>query len=96
MLFALQSNRDSNAVRSGKTGQALIDEILVERRKELFGEIGVSFIDTKRRQLPLTRTGNHPDAYKFDFPANSDEFILRIPQGEIDSNENINEADQNP
>lgn len=96
VLFALQSNRDPNAVRSGKTGQALIDEILVERRKELFGEIGVSFIDTKRRQLPLTRTGNHPDAYKFDFPANSDQFILRIPQGEIDSNENISEADQNP
>lgn len=96
VLFELQSNRDPNAVQSGNTGQALIDEILVERRKELYGEIGVSFLDVKRRQSPLTRTGNHPDAYKFDFPANDDGFILRIPQREIDSNESIGESDQNP
>lgn len=85
ILFELQSNRDANAVKSGNTGQALIDEILVERRKELYGEIGVSFPGIKRRQLPPVRTGNHRDAYKFDFPANPDEFILRIPQREIDS-----------
>jgi len=96
VLFELQSNRDPNAVKSGNTGVALIDEILIERRKELYGEIGVSFMDIKRRQLPLTRTGNHPDAYRFDFPANSDEFILRIPQREIDSNDLVSESDQNP
>ena len=96
VLFMLQSNRDPNAVKSGNTGQDLIDEILLERRKEMYGEVGVGFMDIKRRQLPLTRTGNHPEAYKFNFPANSDEFILRIPQREIDSNENINESDQNP
>lgn len=96
VLFALQSNRDPNAVKSGNTGQALIDEILVERRKELYGEIGVSFMDIKRRQTSLTRTGNHPDAYRFDFPANSDKFILRIPQREIDSNDQMSEDDQNP
>ena len=96
VLFELQSNRDPNAVKSGNTGQALIDEILVERRKELYGEMGVGFMDIRRRQLPLIRTGNHPDVYRFDFPANSDVFVLRIPQLEIDSNENINEPDQNP
>ena len=96
ILFMLQSDRDPNAVQSGNTGQALIDEILVERRKELYGEIGVSFMDIKRRQLPLTRTGNHPEAYKYDFPANSDEFVLMIPDLEINSNDMINESDQNP
>lgn len=96
VLFELQLNRDVNAVKSGNTGQALIDEILVERRKELYGEFGVSFMDIKRRQLPLTRTGNHREAYMFDFPANADELILRIPQREIDSNDFITEADQNP
>ena len=96
ILFELQSNRDPNAMKSGNTGQALIDEILAERRKELYGEIGVSFMDIKRRQMPLARTGNHLEAYKFEFPANSDKFILRIPQGEIDSNDNVSESDQNP
>jgi hypothetical protein len=95
MLFELQSNRDPNAVKSGNTGQDLVDEILVERRKELYGEIGVSFLDIKRRQIPLVRTGNHPEAYKFNFPANSENFILRIPHREIDSNVNITESDQN-
>lgn len=96
VLFALQSNRDPNAVRSGNVGQALIDEIMLERRKEMYGEFGISYLDIKRRQLPLVRNGNHPDAYKFDFPANADELILRIPQREIDSNDYITESDQNP
>ncbi len=96
ILFMLQSNRDPNAVKSGNSGQALIEEILVERRKEMYGEIGVSFLDIKRHQLPLIRTGNHPQNYKFEFPANSDKFTLRIPQLELDSNDNINDADQNP
>ena len=96
ILFELQSNRDPNAVQSGNMGQALIDEILIERRKELYGELGISYLDLKRRQMPLERTGNHPEAYKFNFPANSENFTLRIPQREIDSNGNINESDQNP
>lgn len=95
VLFELQLNRDANAVKSGNTGQALIDEILVERRKELYGEFGVSFLDIKRRQLPLIRTGNHRQAYKFEFPANAPELILKIPQAEIDSNNSITDADQN-
>ncbi len=96
ILFMLQSNRDPNAVKSGNTGQDLIDEILIERRKELYGEIGIGYLDLKRRQLPLVRTGNHPEAYRFNFPANSKVFTLRIPQLEIDSNESIGESDQNP
>ena len=45
MLYELQLDRDPNAVASGNTGQALIDEILLERRKELYGEVGVGYLE---------------------------------------------------
>lgn len=96
VLYTLQKNRDPMAVKSTRTGAALISEILLERRKELYGELGISFLDIKRRQLPLVRTGNHPAAYLFNFPANDNRLILKLPQNEIDTNENINESDQNP
>lgn len=95
VLLQLQQNRDPNAEASGNTGDDLIDEILMERRKELYGEFGVHFLDIKRRQLPLERTGNHPPNFTFSFPANSERFILKIPQRELDANININDADQN-
>lgn len=96
VLFTLQKNRDPNAVSSGKTGQALIDEILYERRKELYGEIGVSFMDIKRLGLPLVRGVGHPTLYRFNFAANSNLFTLKIPQEEMDANKSITTADQNP
>ncbi|MNE72305.1 SusD family protein [compost metagenome] len=96
VLFALQSNRDPNAVKSGNTGQDLINEIALERRKELYGEIGINYLDIKRLQLPLTRSGNHDPGVMYDIPANDPAFILKIPQRELDANPNINDADQNP
>lgn len=96
VLLSLQKNRDPLAVASGNTGAALINEILLERRKELYGELGIDYLDIKRRQLPLIRTGNHPAAYKFSFPANDNRFIFKIPQKEFDSNKALNPAtDQN-
>jgi hypothetical protein len=97
LLLSLQKNRDPLAVASGKTGALLITEILLERRKELYGELGIDYLDIKRRQLPLVRAGNHAAAYKFNFPANDNRFILKIPQKEFDSNKALNPAtDQNP
>ena len=49
----------ANYVASANTGQALIDEIMLNRRLELWGE-GFRFTDLKRLNLPLDRTGaNH-------------------------------------
>lgn len=87
LLFALQSDRDSNAVMSGNTGQDLLDEILLERRKELYGEIGVEWFDAKRYNLPITRDPDH--RVVVDVPASSNLWYLQIPQSEIDANDNI-------
>ncbi|MEO7045558.1 MAG: RagB/SusD family nutrient uptake outer membrane protein, partial [Ferruginibacter sp.] len=96
ILHQLQVNRDPDAVKSGNTGDALIKEILLERRKELYGELGVEFLDAKRLQMPIDRTGsNHESPNNFILPANDPRFNLKIPQKEIDSNDSLSEADQN-
>ncbi|MFP4023711.1 MAG: RagB/SusD family nutrient uptake outer membrane protein [Thiohalospira sp.] len=94
LLFEVQSRADVNAVKSTNTGQALIDEILLERRKELYGEGLASTLDLKRRLLPLERVGNH--YFTGSLPAGSNMLTWQIPQSEIDANENIGVGDQNP
>ena len=97
VLFALQSDRDPAAARStAATKAALIDEILLERRKELYGELGINYLDIKRRQLPLRRSGNHSAAFRFNIPANDPRFIIKLPQREIDANDAIGPQEQNP
>ena len=90
LLFALQSDRDPSAVLSTNSGQDLLDEILLERRKELYGEIGVEFFDAKRYRLPINRDDVH--RIVINVPADSELFWLKIPQKEIDSNPNIEES----
>jgi starch-binding outer membrane protein, SusD/RagB family len=97
VLFTLQSNRDPSAVQSNNTGPALIDEILLERRKELYGELGIDWLDAKRLQLPINRTGsNHPLPNNYIIPANDPRFNLMIPQTEIQANKSMTSNDQNP
>ena len=98
VLFELVSARDSEYVQSTNTGQALIDEILIQRRIELWGE-GFRFYDLKRTNSPLIRTGtNHNPAIsvKMEVPAGDNEWQWKIPRNEIDANPFITEADQNP
>jgi hypothetical protein len=96
VLYTVQKNRDTDAVKSTSTGAALVAEILFERRKELYGEIGVGYLDIKRKGLPLVRSTGHPVAYRFNIPANSNKFTLKIPQTEMDANKSLTSADQNP
>ncbi|NME67068.1 RagB/SusD family nutrient uptake outer membrane protein [Flammeovirga aprica] len=94
-LHLIQARAYPGVPKSKNTGQELIDEILLERRKELFGE-GFRWNDIKRRQLPFVREGDH--WVKFNFTANDNDYYrltFPIPQSEIDANQNISEADQN-
>lgn len=92
LLFALQVNRDVTAVKSTNSGQALLDEIMVERRKELYGEIGVEWYDAKRLRKGLPRDGGGVHRLPMaNNPLMPDDkrFFLKIPQSEIDANPNI-------
>lgn len=84
------------------TGTDLINEILLQRRIELFGE-GFSLNDIKRLKTGLNRptgAGNHGapnfDAVKYTLPDASPLFLMRIPQDELNSNKALTPADQNP
>ncbi|WP_372937945.1 RagB/SusD family nutrient uptake outer membrane protein, partial [Seonamhaeicola sp.] len=93
LLFALQSDRDPNAVMSTNTGQDLLDEILIERRKELYGELGVEWFDAKRYRLPIIRDPEH--RVPLTVPADSELFYLNILQSEIDANPNMDDSINN-
>lgn len=87
---------------TGLSGQSLIDEILLQRRIELWGE-GFSLWDIKRLDQGLNRPtgpGNHgapnfnPGVYTTQ--PQDPRFLMRIPQRELDNNVNMTSSDQNP
>lgn len=91
VLFEITSTRDPEYVRSTKSGTELIDEIITQKRIELWGE-GFAFFDLKRLNQGLVRDyegTNHPDYGKFNYPAGSPKFLFMIPQAEIDANPDI-------
>ncbi len=53
-LFVVAKDRDASYTLSTKTGTDLIDEIMVQRRVELWGE-GFRFLDLKRLNMNLDR-----------------------------------------
>jgi hypothetical protein len=56
VLTAFAVTRDPSYVSKGNTGDALVQEILTQRRIELWGE-GFRWYDLKRLNLPMERTG---------------------------------------
>ena len=94
VLYALVSERDAGYEKSTNTGQALIDEILVQRRIELFLE-GHRWFDMLRNdeELDLEGSGADPslylDGYQQDRPSVNPKWLFLIPQREIDANPNI-------
>ena len=90
VLFELAKARDAAYTLSTKTGQDLIDEILLQRRIELWGE-GFRFFDLKRLGKALDRTGaraadNSWDPFVTQVPVNDVRWIFLIPQAEMDAN----------
>ena len=91
VLFDLVSKRDPSYKQSTTTGATLLDEILYNRRIELWGE-GFRFTDLKRMNLPLNRNGiGHLSAVAvlFDVPAGDNRWEFLIPRREIDANKAI-------
>ncbi|MCX8492022.1 MAG: RagB/SusD family nutrient uptake outer membrane protein, partial [Cyclobacteriaceae bacterium] len=87
-LRTLILTRDPSYVLSSNTGVALINEILIHRRIELWGE-GFRFTDLKRMNAPLNRNGaNHiaSVAVLFDVPAGDVKWQWLIPLDELNSN----------
>lgn len=96
-LHSLIVTRDPSYAVSSNTGNALIDEILINRRIELWGE-GFRFTDLKRLNAPLNRNGaNHiPSvALLLDVPAGDVRWEFLIPLDELNNNKNAvqNELD---
>ena len=95
VLFELVSERDEAYTLSTNTGQDLIDEILLQRRIELFME-GFRWFDMLRNDEELdlrVGTGADPDLYIDGIyqarPSENPRWVFLIPQREIDANPNI-------
>jgi starch-binding outer membrane protein, SusD/RagB family len=98
LLKQLRDKRFENPVTVSASGQALLDEIWLERRIELWGE-GFRGFDIKRLKQGVDRTNSNHNpvvAKVMSLPPGSDKLVLQIPQAELDANPNIGEGEQNP
>ncbi|MDG1871522.1 MAG: RagB/SusD family nutrient uptake outer membrane protein [Flavobacterium sp.] len=89
ILSTFLKSRNPSFTISTNVGQALIDEILLQRRIEFWGE-GFRFFDIKRTNAPLDRTGaNHDNAIinsVNNVPASDKRWQWLIPRAEINAN----------
>lgn len=94
---------DSKSITPTTSGVlSLMDEILLQRRIELWGEYPRMF-DLQRLDLGFRRDwpeSNHTEdltASKFNTEAGSQQFILHLPDSEFDANKALDrDTDQNP
>ena len=88
VLFDLNSVRDENYTLSTKTGQDLIDEILMYRRIELWGD-GVASFDMARLGTGLNRQDGRENLVMpgadLVIPALDAKMIYQIPIAEVDA-----------
>lgn len=91
VLFEITNQRDPEYIKSAKSGTQLIEEILTQKRIEMWGE-GFGFFDLKRLGKDIVReyTGtNHPSYGRFNIPSGDNKFLFMIPQDELDANPDI-------
>lgn len=95
-LYDLVSKRDESYVKSTSTGNTLVEEILLQRRIELWGE-GFNWFDLKRLKKGINRNypgTNHREAISRDAEDNAT-FIYQIPTVEFESNPKMTQDQQN-
>ena len=96
-LNEVATNRVPGFTGYTSTGQALLNDILLERRKELAFE-GHRYWDLARYNLNVTRvnlSNNYPAGVPLTIATTNFRRILPIPQSELDANPNIRDQ-QNP
>ncbi|CAM3678565.1 RagB/SusD family nutrient uptake outer membrane protein [Flavobacterium chungbukense] len=88
VLYDITITRNPAYTLSTNSGSALINEIILQKRIELWGE-GYAWFDMKRLGVALTRdyTGtNHPAFGRLNIPAGDNKFTFQVPQAEVDAN----------
>lgn len=91
VLFKIANNRDPNYTLSTKTGNQLLEEILEQRRIELWGE-GFRFFDLKRLKQALNREGaNHKSRVceVMEMDPDDAKWVFFIPKAELNANKNF-------
>lgn len=94
-LYSLVHRRNPLYTRSTASGEALVSEILLQRRIELWGE-GFRFLDLKRLNQRLDRTNsNHKEnlCSILSVEAGDKSWEFLIPQKELTANDKV---EQNP
>ncbi|MBO9632897.1 MAG: RagB/SusD family nutrient uptake outer membrane protein [Chitinophagaceae bacterium] len=84
-LNALRAARIYGYVDESLTGQALLNAIELERRKELVAE-GHRFFDLKRKGVTARKVDRAGSCATCDLPADSYRWAWPIPRNEIDAN----------
>jgi starch-binding outer membrane protein, SusD/RagB family len=93
-LYTLAHQRDASYKLSTNTGAKLLDEILTQRRIELWGE-GFRFYDLKRLNLTLDRHRHKfLPTYQKSVAAGDIKWQFVLPQAEIDATGSV--VKQNP
>ena len=91
VLYDLISTRDDEYELSTNTGEDLIEEIMIHRRVELWGE-GHRWFDLKRLDLPLDRTGtnfNPSVVVLMEYEAGGPLWVSLIPRRELEANDEV-------
>ncbi|MDW7693568.1 RagB/SusD family nutrient uptake outer membrane protein [Flammeovirgaceae bacterium SG7u.111] len=76
----------------GLSGQALLDEIILQTRIEFFAE-GKSYLLKKRNKIDIVTGSNHIHIPNTTLAIDSDELSVKIPQSEIQNNPEISLGD---
>jgi len=93
----VQSYRDPSYTSTATSPEGIQEEVYFQRRIELWGE-GLNWYDLMRLNKDVDRRGGgFPNASMvFNITAGSDILLWRIPEAEIQSNNNISAEDNNP